>query len=89
MRKAPSDVALDANIILLLWSLTLCCLSTSPTSDFCALKLGLILNFFETGIYRVLHARYLKSDFKLLNSFFWLTQVPEPNTSVTCHSPSH
>ena len=45
---------------LLLWSLTSCCLSTSPTSDFCALNLGLILNFFETVIYRVLHAHYLK-----------------------------
>lgn len=89
MRKAPSDVALDATSSSFSGPLTLCCLSTSPASDFCALNLGLILNFFETGIYRVLHARYLKSDFKLLNSFFWLTQVPEPNTSVTCHSPSH
>lgn len=48
-RKAPSDVALDANIILLLWSLTLCCLSTSP-ARISVLNLGLILNFLETDI---------------------------------------
>lgn len=46
---------------------------------------------FETGIYRVLHARYLKSDFKLLNSFFCLHRFLSPTQVLpaTVHHTSN